>query len=472
MVMQVVRGGSESLPNVPQRSTASRIVESLAFILLLLCVTVATLPTGAVFPGGQFVIELFAFLAAGLAFAVRPPDVRMGAAAIPIASLVLIAAIGCFQLIPMSPGGLRAASPQSARIYDESNAVLRLFGQTTVRPRISIAAADTAGTIVLTLAYVALFSAAIILARSRLRRRILLAVLLAASILHVLIAAILGSGGERLHGAFVNPNHFAGYLQIALAFAFGVIWTEVLTGRDRAVGLRDHAERLEKRAVPFVWRILAWGVLATGMALTRSRGGMLAAAIATSVVLLVGILGPRISVRRPRVAASAVGAVVIGLLFVFFVAGEAPLLRFLSSDPRDIGTDTRVEIWRASIDAWRLFPNFGSGLGTFREAFRRVQPPSVVGLVEQAHNDFLQLLVTAGWLGAVLGVVAFGSLIIAFLTGWLQQRHREENAFVLAAFGALVALTIHGVFEFNMSIPAIPATLAVMLGAGWAAAQA
>jgi hypothetical protein len=63
-------------------------------------------------------------------------------------------------------------------------------------------------------------------------------------------------------------------------------------------------------------------------------------------------------------------------------------------------------------------------------------------------------------------------MMAALLTGWLQQRHREENAFVLAAFGALLALTIHGVFEFNMSIPAIPATLAVMLGAGWAAVQA
>jgi len=162
----------------------------------------------------------------------------------------------------------------------------------------------------------------------------------------------------------------------------------------------------------------------------------------------------------------------IGVLFVFFTAGAAPLLRFLSSDPRDIGTDTRVEIWRASIDAWRLFPNFGSGLGTFREAFRRVQPASIVGLVEQAHNDFLQLLVTGGWFSALLGIVAFASMMIALLTGWLQQRHREESALVLAAFGALLALTIHGLFEFNMSIPAIPATLAVMLGAGWAAKSA
>src|SRR6266576_1213903 len=99
--MQVVRGGSESLPNVPERSTTSRMADSLAFILLLFCVALAPLPTGAVFPGGQFVIELFAFAAAGLAFAVRPAGVRLGAAAIPTLSLVLLGLIGCIQLIPM-----------------------------------------------------------------------------------------------------------------------------------------------------------------------------------------------------------------------------------------------------------------------------------------------------------------------------------------------------------------------------------
>src|SRR5260370_14897204 len=205
MVMQVVRG-SESLPNVPGRSTASRIVESLAFILLVLCIAVATIPTGAVFPGGQFLTELLAFLAAALAFAVRPPDVRMGAAVIPLLSLVLIAAIGSFQLLPMSADTLHAASPASARIYDESNAVLRLFGRPSIGGRISIAATDTEGTIVLTLAYAALFSAAILLARTRLRRRILVAVLLVASTLHVFVAAMPGSRLGSLHSAFLNPH--------------------------------------------------------------------------------------------------------------------------------------------------------------------------------------------------------------------------------------------------------------------------
>jgi O-antigen ligase len=99
-----------------------------------------------------------------------------------------------------------------------------------------------------------------------------------------------------------------------------------------------------------------------------------------------------------------------------------------------------------------------------------VQPAEVRGLVEQAHNDFLQMLVTGGWVGATLVVIAVGSLLFLLLAKWAKQRHREESAFALAGIGALIALILHGVVEFNMSIPAIPATLSVVLGVAWSAA--
>src|SRR5205823_3411336 len=151
---------------------------------------------------------------------------------------------------------------------------------------------------------------------------------------------------------------------------------------------------------------------------------------------------------RRRFAIAIAAAILIGVLFVAFTTGETAILRFLASDPREIRTDTRMLIWRTSTEAWHLFPTFGSGLGTFREAFRRVQPPDVTGLVEQAHNDFLQLLVTGGWVGAAFGVIAAGSIFIPLFIAWLRQRHREEAAIILAGMGALLSLTLHGIVDF------------------------
>ena len=111
----------------------------------------------------------------------------------------------------------------------------------------------------------------------------------------------------------------------------------------------------------------------------------------------------------------------------------------------------------------------GSGLGTFREAFRRVQPRELNELIEHAHNDTLQLLVTGGVIAtslAVVGVLTLGAQLA--MRSWRQTGLRDSIV-GLAALSALVSLLLHGLADFNLSIPAIPATLAVMVAVGWSA---
>jgi O-antigen ligase len=455
----------EEAPRTPLPTALS----ASAFSILLIFIAVAPFPYGAILPGGNLEIELFAFVIAGLAFMSRPADAQLGALRVPIYSLMAIAALGVFQLLPLGSGLLSRLSPVSLQTHQSASRILALFGRSGTKPVISIAPEETRATILLTLAFAALLASSAILLMTRSRRRLLTAVLFATAIGQILYAAIMNSDIDRIHGAFVNPNHFAGYLEVALAFAFGTIWAEVLMGRDRITGIRDRGERLEKRAVPLLLRVVLWGVIATGIALTRSRGGMLTSAVVTLVLLVMATLQRSRGLRRRSAAIGAAVAVTLGVTLVAVTTGTAPLLRFLSSDPRDIGSDDRVAMWRTSVQAWHLFPHFGSGLGAFREAFRRRQPPDLPGLVEQAHNDFLQLLVTGGWVGATLGAIAFLSMLTLLGRAWRRQKHREESAYILAGLGALLALTIHGAVEFNMSVPAIPATLAVMVGAAWSA---
>ena len=431
----------------------------------------APFPYGAVLPNGTLILEICAFTIAILALTTRPADQRPGAGVIPAIALAGIAVIGVIQLIPMSVEQLRTVSPASARVYAEANEILRLFHQSPVTARISIAPTDTVNAMLLTLAYCAALIASMILVNTRFRRRVLLATLLSTAIVHIIVASLSSDASDRLHGTFVDADHMAGYLEIALAFAFALVWGEVLTSAERGRKIRDRGERVERRVIALGWRILLWAIIATGIVLTRSRGGLLAAVASTCALLLMALLQLRGSAERRHVPAVIAVAFSAGILFIVLTTGRAAVLRFLASDPRDIGTDTRVEIWRGSVRAWQMFPNAGSGLGSFREAYRRVQPAEVVGMVEQAHNDFLQLLVTGGWAAAALGAFAFGSMFILLFVGWMAQQHRAESAFILGGFGALLCLTLHGFVEFNMSIPAIPATLAVMLGAAWSAAQ-
>ena len=121
-------------------------------------------------------------------------------------------------------------------------------------------------------------------------------------------------------------------------------------------------------------RVVLWGTIAAGVGLTQSRAGVLVAVIVTLVLLTIAPAHPRINRRRWTFAGAGAAIVAAAVGFTILTVRQQPIIRFLGSDPRDPASDLRLTLWRLSFDAWRNFPIFGSGLGTFREAFRRVQP--------------------------------------------------------------------------------------------------
>lgn len=441
------------------------LADSLGFILLLALVTTVAWPYGAVTPFGVVKLELLAFAAAALSM--LGEGTRLRQALLPVLLIAGIAVVGVVHLVPLSLATLRAAAPVSAAIYADTNEVLRLFGAPPARPRISIAPVDTMRATLLIAAYLALFIAATRLVRTPSRRRVLAAALLTSCVVHIVWAAMTASGQPRMHGLFVNPNHFAGYLQIGLSLAFAAIWTEIVTGKGRTFGERTRAGRFERRLLPLAWRLVVWATIAIGIVLTQSRMGI-AAAAATILLVLLSLLRERRG-GSFRYARAGLAAIAAALILVVVTTREIPMLRFLASDPRDPQSDTRFQLWALSLDAWRQSPHFGSGLGTFREAFRRIQPADFPGLYEQAHNDALQLLVTGGWISLALALAGLGAMLVLMMRGCWRRTDRVASAFALGAAGALVALLLHGLAEFNFSIPAIPATLAVVVGAGWSA---
>jgi putative inorganic carbon (hco3(-)) transporter len=440
-----------------------------ALAVLLIVFPLLPIPYGAVLPGGEMRLELAASVLALLVIFSLPKLAPLRPVRWVLVALGVVIALGIVQLTPFPIDLLRRLSPESIRVYAETNDVLRLFGRRPLAARISIAPRETLRTILLVLAYAALLFSTILLLSNRLKRRWFCGSAILGAMLHAAFAANLGDE-PRASGAFVNPNHLAGYLEIGLMIAFGVAWAEILVNRDRVQHAVDAAEAIEKRAIPLAWRILAWGGIAVGIGLTRSRGGIAAAALATAVVTSLGLIHATRR-RRLRIAATATLSAAAAITFALVTARKEFLVRFLSSDPREIGTDTRLEIWRASVDAWKHFPIFGSGLGAFREAFRPVQPRDLEGLLEQAHNDFLQILVTGGAVGAIAASVVVGAALVVLFRLWRREQHREESAIILGAFGALLSLTIHGLVEFNFSIPAIPASLACIVGLGIAAGR-
>lgn len=446
--------------------------DSAGVALLLALAASAPFPLGAVQPAGTFRVQLLAFLAAAAAALARKGPSGFPRPVLFAAGCLLgVALLGALQVLPLPSGLVESLSPASARVWSAASEVVAAGGLAAPGERLSIAPSETGRVALLSAAYAAALLSAAKLLRSRGRRRAFAAVLLASMAIQAAWAAATEQEAGRISGPYFNPDHFAGYLGIGLSVAFGGLVVAFAPGRHARGPV--HAASLERRIAVGALGVVLWALFASALALTHSRGGMLAAA-ASTVFLSALALAARLgrgrppSTRRRAVLASGIG---LAVLFAGAVLGSRPLLRFLATDPRDLGTDTRVLVWTHALEAWKSYPVLGSGLGTFREAFRVVQPRDLNGLVEAAHGDFLQILVTGGLVGAALVLAGWAALTLYLLRGALERARHEEGAAALAGLGALVFLALHGLVEFNLSLPATGVTLALVAGAAAAACR-
>jgi hypothetical protein len=436
----------------------------LAFILSVPWLANAVLPeawAGAPVPLGPLLVPILCFAISAVSFSSRSPFRSIRPVALPIWSAATLAMFGALQLVPLPDRALQQFAPVNSQIYHEAGEILGLFGQPAAPFRISIAPFNTAASALRIAGYMALLVVTAHLLRTRPRRRAFLAVFLIGSCVQVVLAAAVTVRGRPFQGAFPSVGDLADYLLIAVPVAFGAVWAELLTSGDRAREATDPTDRLERRLVPFASRALALATLCVGLALTNAVWRVAAAVVGMILLLSLAPRHPHSRRRAPVVTAMAL------LLCAFLAAraGGAPVRSLLSE--RVISRT--VAVWRTSVEAWQQFPFVGAGLGAFPDAFRRVQPRELSGLVDQAQSDPLQLLVTGGAVGELVGLLAFVSLLVLLIRRWKAQRHREESALVLAGTGALVSFALAGIFEFNLGTPAIAAALAAVIGMALAA---
>ena len=433
--------------------------------LLYEAILPALLNAGTPAPLGNPLLNVFAFLTAAAALLSRCALLQARPLRLPLGAVGGLTLLGVVQLLPLPEGVMQQIASVNAQIYHETAQILRLFGSSGVpNPKISIAPRETASALLGLLACVALFLAAVSLVRSRTRRRVFAWTVLVSAGLQLSRLAAFRFGLDGLTAPIgIDAPAAAACLGIALCVVFGMIWAEVLTSPERGLDSRDRADRFERRFAPVAGRIILWLALAAGLAWLRDSGAIVSAIVATLVLLGLALGRQRQEFLR-RMAGSTVALLIFGLLLAARAGASA-------SEPAT-PIATRPSVWKLSIAAWQQFPIFGSGLGTFREAFRRIQPRELQGLVDRAPSGPLELLVTGGLIGMALGATVVVSLLVLFLRAWRLQKHREESAMTLAAFGALLFWTLASLMDSGATTFMVCALLAPVLGAGWAASQA
>ena len=254
---------------------------------------------------------------------------------------------------------------------------------------------------------------------------------------------------ERPHaqpfGSFVSRNNFAAWMELAIAVPMGLLFSGTVE-RDKRL--------LYGTAVV---------LMAVSIIVSRSRGGLVVLLLQIGLLFLLtySFKSRRQAWIRILMIPGLLLAIVVGTVFV---GGETSFTRLGQEQAEPVNSVSRLQMWEVTLRMIGDNMPFGVGLGAFGVAYTKYDVASGFERVEQAHNDFLQVVSDAGVVGALLGL---GFLFLLFRLA--RQALAARNAFrrgiaagcVAGIFGAL----IHSIFDFGLHTPSIAMVFLTLLGA-------
>jgi len=238
-----------------------------------------------------------------------------------------------------------------------------------------------------------------------------------------------------IYGSYVNHDHYAGLMEMLVPLPLVVSMGHLFGGGKRAL-------------VAFCVVLMASTIFLSG-----SRGGMIA------FVLEIVLFGAMTLMQRrnPRVALGLVALCVLALAFLVFL-GKGQVLGRLG----DLAPGIR---WNITKDCLRMFshrPVLGWGLATFPTVYPSYRTFYTNLFVNEAHNDYAQLLVETGLLGFGLMVWFLISLYRHGLPTSRRWEFKWDGALSLAALLGCTGILLHSIVDFNMQIPANAALFYVL----------
>ena len=127
-------------------------------------------------------------------------------------------------------------------------------------------------------------------------------------------------------GPYINRNHFAGYMEMTIFAAIGLLLSQALKGRARKGGWRQYLSRGEARIAKLVLLGFSVVVMAAALALSLSRGG-----ITSSIVALV-FMGGMMAVRKRHSSVLIIVVLFSCALFYLLWLGIGPVIERLISE--------------------------------------------------------------------------------------------------------------------------------------------
>ena len=242
-------------------------------------------------------------------------------------------------------------------------------------------------------------------------------------------------------GPFINRHHFAGYMELTIALPLGLLFA----------GAVDKEKRI-------IYLFIA-GLMGVALVMTASRGGIISLVAEIFFLMIVTAIWRKPSERKRRKThrfkfvlgrLGATGALLVALfLGVVLLGGEFSLTRLIDTVNTDDPTTGRAHFWSVTLDIIKAHPYIGTGLGAFGVIYTKYDTRNGLYRLEQAHNDYLQVLSDAGIIGAVLAL-SFVLLLFGKAIARAHSRDDFRRGVALAALSGCFAVLVHSFFDFTL----------------------
>ncbi len=360
-------------------------------------------------------------------------------------SLLLFVGYAVVQVIPLPPPVWQSLPGQSLRID-----VLAAAGLAGSWQPISLTPVYSVYSAVMAVAFAVMLSALTLLNDKEFRRVII--ALLIVTVLGMIVGLIqISTGGEfprffasaddrALIGFYANKNHMGLALASSLLMAHSLARSDV--SRHLSVRVLFYA----------YWLLVIFCII-----LTNSRAGLLFGLLASAVVSL-PILA-KLTLRKRLLALT----LTVGIIAIILLSPIATLLLERFSDVAD---DDRWEIFLRSMTLLDPYQLFGSGLGSFRQIFPTYEVLDWVepAYLNNAHNDYLQVVIEMGVFGAAALVLLFwavgGAVIQKSASVNSDRRQQAWTSFVI-----LILFALHSAADYPLRRPAAVAIFIAALAA-------
>jgi len=263
---------------------------------------------------------------------------------------------------------------------------------------------------------------------------------------------------DSVTGTFVNRNHLAGYLELVLPLAIGLILSRI-----GFFALKDEKSRRNWKMVlsQLGGKALSINVLlsltvlmmAIGLVKSQSRSGVFLlffTFVLFGEVIVLHFSGAK---ERQRLSRNFVNVSFI-IIFVFsaYIGLGTVVNRFMEDDTLFKGG--RTMFWGDITAIVSDYPLLGTGLGTFASVYPSYDKSGFELRLDHAHNDYLEYVSEVGLVGGACLIAGILFIVIEVFLTWRQRRSMEIKGLVMGGLVSVVIMLFHSLTDFNLHIPA------------------